>query len=148
MIDFSGWAQEVEDVSTLPEFQNANVTIYVPSYGGSWNVDTNTETGGTPASLIYQGRARVVGIRSSSRDQKNYDPTTLKSVRLQVPRSGISKRVPDQARAYFTDGGRNPQLTQYGFTVNSDFNSSHVAAYTFELTVDIGAADGNRPVFT
>lgn len=147
MYEFSDWAQEVEDISTLPEFQNANVTIYIPAHGGTWDVDTNKETGGTPAELIYRGQARVVGIRSSSRDQQNFDPTTMKGVRLQVPRSGIAKRVPDQARAFFTDGGRNPQLTAYEFTVNSDFNSSQVAAYTFELTSDLGTKDSSRPVF-
>lgn len=148
MIDFSGWAQEVEDVSTLPDFQNANITIYIPSHGGSWDVGTNTETGGTPAQLIYRGPARVVGIRSGSNDQQNFDPTVLKSVRVQVRRSGVTKRVPDGARAFFTNGGRNPQLTQYEFTVNSDFNSSQVAAYTFELTVDLGLQDQSRPVFS
>jgi hypothetical protein len=142
---WSDWAQTVADISTLPEFQNAAVVIYLPAIGGEYDVDTGTYTGGTDPELLYRGQARVVGIRYHTNDTQANNPTTLKGVRLQIADRALG-RVPDQARVYFTDGGRNPQLTDYVFTVNSDFNSSHVAAYTFELTVDTEAA-GNQPQF-
>jgi hypothetical protein len=36
-----------------------------------------------------------------------------------------------------TDGGRNPNLEQYLFTVVADVNSSHMASHTFECVVDV-----------
>ena len=55
--------------------------------------------------------------------------------------------MPDNTKAYFTNGGRNANLVNYVFNLNSDFNSSHVAAYTLELTVSMDATDDNKPVF-
>jgi hypothetical protein len=146
MYQFADWAEEIAEVSTLPEFMNATVVIYTPGGVGEYDPDTNTYETGDPV-LHYNGRARVVGVRSARDDIQAGNPSTLKSVRLQVPREGIPGPIPDQARAYFTDGGRNPILTQYIFTVNSDFNSSHVAAYTLELTVAMDITDADPPAF-
>lgn len=145
MIDFTDWASEVEAVSTLPEFQNAQIVIYTATVG---EYDMDTGDFEVDYDLIYQGQARVVGVRTSSRDNQNFDPTSIKPVRVQVVRSGISGRVPTDAKAYFISGGRNPQLEEYVFNVVSDFNSSHVAAYTFEFSVDLNATDSDRPVFS
>ena len=147
MYDFGDWAAEVEEVSTLPEFQNASIIIYVPAHGGTYKWGSGTTTGGTGATKLYEGRARVIGLRSRNQNDEAYNPTALKAVRVQVNRSGIDGRVPNNAKAYFTDGGRNPQLEDYVFNVNSDFNSSQVAAYTFEMTIDLDAEDDTRPVW-
>jgi hypothetical protein len=136
---------EIAELTTDPEWQNATCVIYIPAIGGEYDVDTGTYTGGSDPELIYRGRARAVGIRYHTNDSQASNPTALKGVRLQIVDRTLG-RIPDQARVYFSDGGRNPQLTEYVFTINSDFNSSHVASYTFELTVDVEAA-GNQPEF-
>lgn len=143
---FTNWAQTIADISTRPEFQNAHVVLYVPAHGGEYDVDTGETTGGTEAELLYDGQARVVGVRYHSQTEQGYNPSSLKGVRLQVNDSALG-RVPSNTKAYFIDGGRNIQLLDYIFNVNSDFNSSQVAAYTFELTVDLDAVDDDKPVF-
>jgi nitrite reductase/ring-hydroxylating ferredoxin subunit len=145
LFDFTDWAQEVEDVSTLPEFQNASIIIFTPAHGGKYNIDTGTVTGGVAAEKLYDGHARIIGLRSRNQNDEAFNPTALKAVRVQVNRAGISGRVPNNAKAFFTNGGRNPQLEDYLFNVNSDFNSSQVAAYTFEMTVDLDATNSDRP---
>lgn len=148
MYQFEDWAAEVAEISTLPEFQNAHIVLYTPGDPGDLDVDTGQYSGGTDAVLIYDGQARVVGIRSYRESQENSNPTALKPVRVQIPAVGLTLgRVQNNAKAYFIDGGRNAQLVDYIFNVNSDFNSSHVAAYTFELTVDVDAVDDDKPVF-
>lgn len=137
---------EIAAESTQAIWQNAHIVLYTPAHGGEYDVDTGQTTGETPAALLYDGQARVVGIRSYRESQENSNPSALKPVRVQIPDRTLG-RVPNNAKAYFIDGGRNAQLTEYIFNVNSDFNSSHVAAYTFELTVDLDAVDTDRPTF-
>lgn len=143
---FTNWPQTIANISTKPEFQNAHIVLYVPEHGGEYDVDSGETTGGTEAELLYDGQARIVGIRQSAESQQESNPTSLKGVRVQVNNRTLG-RVPNNAKAYFTDGGRNVQLLDYIFNVNSDFNSSQVAAYTFEMTVDLDAVDDDKPVF-
>lgn len=145
MYTFPSWQDEIAQVSTDPEFQNAAVVIYIPAHGGVYDVDTGEYDDETEAELIYEGRCRVVGLRSARGETVAGNPDSLKPVRIQLP--SIPTRMPDNTKAYFTDGGRNANLTSYVFNVNSDFNSSHVAAYTLELTVSMDAADEDRPDF-
>lgn len=140
------WAQEIADISTDPEYQNAHIVLYVPGEQGDIDVDTGTYPDAEDPTLVYDGQARVVGIRSYRESQENSNPTALKPVRVQLLDRNLG-RIPNNAKAYFIDGGRNVQLTDYIFNVNSDFNSSHVAAYTLELTVDLDALDIEKPVF-
>jgi hypothetical protein len=144
MYQFADWADEIAAVSTLPEFQNAAVVIYTPGELGDYDPDTGEYEEGD-ATLLYSGRCRVVGLRSSRPGDAGYDPDALKSVRIQLP--NVPVRIPNNAKAYFTDGGRNANLTTYVFNVNSDFNSSHVAAYTLELTVAMDITDADPPQF-
>lgn len=145
-IDFSDPAAMIEANSTRPEFQNASIVIYQPGEVGEYDPDTG-EYEQTDPTLLYRGQARIVGLRSYRADEADFNPTALKPVRVQVKRDGIEGRVVNNCKAYFTDGGRNPQLTSLVFNVNSDFNSSHVAAYTFEMTVDLDAVDDTPPQF-
>lgn len=147
MYEFGGWQDEIKRVSTDPQFQNAAVVIYVPGTLGEYNPSTGNYDGdgATDPTLVYSGRCRVVGLRSARGDNVAYDPDSLKSVRVQLAEN--PSRIPNQARAYFTNGGRNANLTMYEFAVNMDFNSSHVAAYTLELTVAGDLTDDDRPVF-
>lgn len=144
MYEFGGWQDEIRRVSTDPQFQNATIVIYIPGALGEYNPDTGNYEQSDPT-LVYSGRCRVVGLRSARGDNVAYDPDSLKSVRVQLAEN--PSRTPNQARAYFTDGGRNANLTTYEFAVNMDFNSSHVAAYTLELTVAGDVTDSARPVF-
>lgn len=144
LYEFASWQDEIKRISTDPEFQNAAVVLYVPGELGEYDPDTGDYEQSDPT-LIYQGRCRVVGLRSASNDTQAGNPDSLKAVRIQLAVN--PDRMPDNTKAYFTDGGRNANLTSYVFNVNSDFNSSHVAAYTLELTVSMDATDDNKPVF-
>lgn len=141
---FAGWQDTIKQVSTDPQFQNAAVVLYVPGAIGEYDPDAGTYEQSDPV-LVYEGRCRVVGLRSAGDSVQAGNPDSLKPVRIQLPKN--PGRMPDNTRAYFADGGRNENLTTYVFNVNSDFNSSHVAAYTLELTVSMDATDEDRPVF-
>jgi hypothetical protein len=145
--EFAGWQDAIKAVSTDPQFQNAAVVLYVPGALGEYNPDTGgyDGEGSTDPTLVYSGRCRVVGLRSAGDSVQAGNPDSLKPVRIQL--ASNPGRMPDNTRAYFTDGGRNANLTSYVFNVNSDFNSSHVAAYTLELTVSMDAVDDDKPVF-
>lgn len=144
MYEFAGWQDAIKRVSTDPEFQNAAVVLYVPGALGEYDPDSGTYEQSDPT-LVYSGRCRVVGLRSADSSNVASNPDQLKAVRIQL--ADNPARMPDNTKAYFTDGGRNANLTSYVFNVNSDFNSSHVAAYTLELTVSMDAADSTPPVF-
>ena len=144
MYQFLGWQDAIKAVSTDPEFQNAAVVLYVPGALGEYDPDTGDYEQSDPI-LVYSGRCRVVGLRSADSSNVASNPDQLKAVRIQL--ADNPARMPDNTKAYFTNGGRNANLTSYVFNVNSDFNSSHVAAYTLELTVSMDAADSTPPVF-
>lgn len=145
--EFAGWEDTIKQVSTDPQFQNAAVVLYVPGALGEYDPDTGNYDGegATDPELVYSGRCRVVGLRSADSSNVASNPDQLKAVRIQL--ADNPARMPDNTKAYFTDGGRNANLTSYVFNVNSDFNSSHVAAYTLELTVSMDAVDDDKPVF-
>lgn len=139
------WQEEIKAVSTLPEYQNATAVVYIPGTLGEYNVDTGGYTGGTNPEMIYRGRCRIVGLRSAYGDIQAGNPDSIRPIRIQLAENPA--RLPDNAKVYFTDGGRNANLGSYVFNVNSDFNSSHVAAYTLELRVSMDAKDADPPQF-
>lgn len=147
----SDWAQEIAEVSTLPQFQTATVRLEDPS---RVTVDYDTETGeyttvGDP--VVYRGRARVIGINrgqfQSNEGQAN--PTTLTGVRVQLPRLDDEGNLTPELRVrkgfilYVESAPRQPVLTEYVFTAVSDFQGSSSAARTLEFSLDGDSVHGD-----
>lgn len=139
----SDWAAEVEAVSSRPEFQNAAIQLLQPASDAVYDIDTGEWSGGEPT-VLASTRARVIGIRSprnSSGDAVS-NPTNILAVRVQFPYAAYPDRVSPGVLVRVTDGGRNPALESYPFTVTSDNLSSQRASHTLECAVDLEAVAG------
>lgn len=133
----STWEAEIASVSGLSDFQNATITVTDPSVlTSTYDFETNAYTV-TGDGVVYDGQARIQPQRGASDAQFMVaDPSASKSILVQIPFIGMGLvRRGFQVRV--TDGGRNPNLEQFLFTVVADVNSSHMASHTFECVVDV-----------
>jgi hypothetical protein len=131
------WEAEIAAVSERSDFQNATITVIDPSaLTTTYDFETNAYTV-TGDGVLYEGQARIQPQRGAADSQFMVaDPSASKGILVQVPSSELSLvRRGFQVRV--TDGGRNPNLEQYLFTVVADVNSSHMASHTFECVVDV-----------
>lgn len=139
----TNWADEIAEVSTREEFQQARIRIEDPELltKRDYNFDTGKwDIQGDP--VIYPkgdetGQARIIGVRwgvfSGGESQAN--TTTLVSLRVQIPQHAVG-RVHRGCKVFIVSAP-NPVLTQYVFNVTSDFQGSSDAARTFECAVDM-----------
>lgn len=138
------WAEEIADVTGDREYQTCDIEIadYTDVTTTRDWVTGETVTTGEPIG-IYTGQARIVGVRSATLiegvDQSN--ATSLKSVRLQVPRKAIGHLSRGQY-VRITSAPQNPTLERYVYKVNSDFQGSSAATRTFEIGVDLDSEWG------
>ena len=126
------WAQEIADVSSLPEFQNATITLY---------------SGGSVITGAENMRARIIGVRSTLdvNGRQSGDATGSKALRIQFPYESYPSRVERGTRVRIVDGGRNPAMEDYLVTVDSDNMSSQRASHTLDCTVDMTSNAGWTP---
>ena len=146
--DDGDWAREVAEVSTLPEFQNAQVRFVDPSLIESEYDPDTAEWTVTGDGVLYSGQARVIGVRWGvfSGGASN-NPGTETAIRIQVPRFGAG-RVRKGVKVYVDDAPFNPVLETYLFAVTSDMQGSAAGARTFEcaLAGDVELPDPPDPV--
>lgn len=133
------WAQEIADVSTEEEYQNAEIEIVDPSLiVRTGTIDTGFSYDPSNA-MVWSGQARIAGMRSGlgAGGTTSTNPTRIKSIRVQIPYDKDFQRILRGWQVKVTNGGRNDRLMGYLFAVESDVNSSHMAALTFECTADV-----------
>lgn len=135
------WADEIAEVTESEEYQTATVRIKDPSLAvtpAGYNEATATWTPSTGSQVIYEGRARIIGVRwgvfSGGESQAN--STTLKSVRVQVPFSELPERVKRGCLVYIASSPDNLALEGLILKVTSDFQGSSAASRTFECGMD------------
>lgn len=138
MRDFGAWEQQIADVSGLAEFQNATITIYDPSLlTKTYSYDSNEYTVSGDA-VVYSGQARVQPMRLATQVSGGPidDPSSASRFMVQIP---FEEQVVVQRgfQMQVTDGGRNPRLESYLFTIVADTDSSHMASHTFECVVNV-----------
>lgn len=138
------WAEEIAEISTLPEFQTAVVRLIDPSTGNpaSYNPDTGKWTAATNQ-IVYEGPARIIGVRWGvfSGGEAQANAQTISAIRVQFPRTkpdGTTTffRVKMGCKLFVTSAPRNPVLEELIFTVTSDVQGSSSAARTFEFSLD------------
>lgn len=136
----SDWADEISELSTLPEFQTAEVEIIDPSLVESeYDIETG-ETITVGDGVIYSGRARVISSSRGSDAQGSgqFNPTALESVRVQLPREGTTDlAIRKGCFLKVTAAPRQPRLTDYVFTALNDFQGASSAARTIDFVVDM-----------
>lgn len=138
MLSFGSWETQIADVSGLAEFQNATINIYDPSLlTKTYSYESNTYTV-TGDAEVYSGQARVQPVRSATEVSGGPidDPSSASRIMVQIPYSE-QVFVGRGFQVQVTDGGRNPILETYLYTVVADVNSSHMASHTFECVVNV-----------
>lgn len=137
------YGAEIAAITTRREFQSADVVIeddsnYDPD---AWDLPTGQYTGPSPEE-VYSGQARIIGIRwgTSILGETQENSTTLKSVRVQIPRHGTG-RVQKGLTVRFTAAPNNPSLVGRTVRITSDFQGANAASRTFECSND-GDQDG------
>jgi hypothetical protein len=134
----SAWHDRIAEVSTLPEYQRAVISIEDRSL--LTQEDYDIETGGWSVvgdPVVYSGRARIIGVRwgVQSGGESQANATTLSAIRVQIPQHAVG-RVKKGCKV-FVQSAPNPVLQNYIFTVTSDMQGSSAAARTFECSLDI-----------
>lgn len=133
----ANYADEIAAVSTLPEYQTAQIRIEDPSLvSSSYDVETGQwTTVGDP--VVYEGQARIIGVRwgVTSEGESQANRSTISSIRVQIPQHGTG-RVKRGCKV-FVMSAPNTVLTSYAFTVTSDMQGASAAARTFECALDM-----------
>ena len=139
--DFAGenWAAEIAAVSGDPEFQNCEIQIRNPDLIVTTRDMLTGITTQTGNPVLWQGRARIVGVRSALdiSPGTTATPSGTKSVRVVIPYGAYTGRINRGWQVRVIDGGRNPQLERYVLFVESDFNSGNVASFTIECSIAV-----------
>lgn len=133
------WSDEIADISTLPEFQNAYVEILDPSVQGEYDIETG-EWSFPDDQYLYQGRARVKDVRWGSfhGGESQFNVKTVTSIRVQVPKNSM-KMPPKGAPVRVLKSADNPDLEGTVFLVSDGFQGGTQASRTFEAAVDSDA---------
>lgn len=140
--EYANWADEIAEISELPEFQTAVIRIVDPNLVDS---DYDLETAQwtiTGDGVRYNGQARVIpvrwGVQSGGESQAN--ATTLSAMRVQIPRTAATDiRVNKGFHVFVDESPYNLSLANRMFTVTSDLQGSSSASRTFECMADVDA---------
>lgn len=131
------WADEIVEVSTLPEFQNALVSLIDPDkveLDYDWVTDTETVTND---GVVWSGQARIIAVQQA-KNRENDDTANSKAitnVRVQFPYRAVG-RVRRGVILRVDECERNPVLEELVFTVSSDFQGSSAGARTILFVLD------------
>lgn len=140
MKSFTTWSKEISEVTETTEYQNATIVITDPSaLTKTYSYDTNDYTV-TGDAAIYTGAARVKPVTSGRNVDQAYveDPTAVKTIRIQIPASELpTTQIRRGFQVQVTDGGDNPTLLTYLFTVMADVDGSSMASRTFEAVTNV-----------
>jgi len=135
------WSEEISDVTTTSEYQNATIQIIDPSaLQETYDYETNSYIA-VGEGVVYEGQARL-GTRTGQLDVPPGDrgnPTGEKKTIFQIPPGAYLGPIKRNFRIRIVDGGEAYQLESYMFTVQADVNSSHMASRTIEAIADVTA---------
>lgn len=135
------WTAPIHAVSTQPRFQKSRIRIEDHSLivPGEYDVDTNTYTEPTGDPVVYEGQARLIGIRwgTFTGGESQANATTLSAIRVQIPKTpDTTVRVRRGCKIFVLDSPNNPALNGLILTITSDLQGSSAAARTFEASLD------------
>lgn len=132
----SAWTDEIAETSTDPVFQNATVEITFVVEEGEKDVDTGEVIGRVIATL-YEGRARIIAVRSSIFQQASSQMNSHVSefVRVQLPKNSVD-RVYTGATVRILASDDTPALVGRRLMVMSDLHGASSASRTLECGYD------------
>lgn len=158
------WTAPISRTSTQERFQTATIRIEDWSFvQGEYDVDTDQYEYENPEdAIVYEGRARIIGIGRSQFNQGDdqANATSIVPIRIQIPNitdaegygddeygddysGGIAGRIKRGVKVFVLSSPRNPGLEGLIFTVTSDIQGSSAAARTFEAAYDMDSGAQN-----
>lgn len=114
----------------------ATVQIYNPASGSQeYDAAENSWTGST--TVLYTGKARIQPVNAVSEVSDNYNPTFIKTVRVQIEalRTGMADIRPND-RMKVTSCVSNKALEKFVYIVTDVLNSSNPWERTLLCKVD------------
>lgn len=140
------WTDEISDISTLPEYQNATVTLIDPTQvvRGEFNIDEGVRGEATDDGSFWTGQARIISVRSGVNrlNEDTWNADNQVPVRAQFPRD-VFQRIRKGFIMRVDSCPRNPVLEQYVYTVTFDLQGSNSASRTVHFGVSGDAAVSN-----
>lgn len=131
------WQDAIHDVAI--QYMNARVCFFRATKGNYDPITGEGSDGGIE--IIFAGKARVQQLRTPREFTTPYQASASRNFRFQLdPDDGVPGLF-EGVQARVLDGGRDPMLEQYVFTVNSAINSSHMAVRTVELVSNMKRVD-------
>lgn len=120
----------------LSALQIATVTIYNPNSGSKeYDATENAWTGSSTTK--YSGKARIQPVNSVSEVADNYNPTFIKTVRVQIPAAtSTSADIRPNDRMRVNACANNPELRGFIYIVTDVLNSSNAWERTILCKVD------------
>lgn len=114
-------------------FMNAEVCFYqVDGDDNDWSSTSNATI-----TILWRGKARVQQLRAPRDTSAEYQTSDSRSFRFQLdPRDDVPA-IYSGAKARVINGGRDSDLENLSFVVDSAINSSHMAVRTVELTANL-----------
>lgn len=129
-------------------FMNCDIELIAPDSRPDAPYDPETGLGGVGSpTVIWYGKARaqhVAATRGANlQGQDTYNPTGHRDMTFQIPLNedyGYSGKIERGWLIRVLDGGKDRQLTDYLYNVDSGVNSSWAALRTIVCTIDVKAS--------
>lgn len=131
-------------------FHLATIEIYDPEINdGSYNALTNTFT--SARTVLWQGKARIQAVRSSTRQANDNNPTNLQELEVHIDMrgntlAGSEGTMPDirpNHQIFVTDSPYDETLENYILTVRSSISTSNPWGKMLLCEVDLEAKRGS-----
>lgn len=131
-------------------FHLATIEIYDPEINdGSYNAATNTFT--SARTVLWQGKARIQAVRSSTRQANDNNPTNLQELEVHIDMRGNTLdgeegTMPDirpNHQIFVTDSPYDETLENYILTVRSSISTSNPWGKMLLCEVDLEAKRGS-----
>lgn len=136
---YPNWADEIALTSSKPKYQLAEIAVLDPALEyPEFDVDTGEFDPLFGYQFIYEGRARIIGVRWGN-DRNNSqvaNPSTTSSIRVQIPAEELQRVIPRGTKIFIKQSEFNVALENRTFVVTSDLQGSSAATRTFECELD------------
>lgn len=118
------------------QFQNGEVQWFIAVPGTGYDPIAKTYVTPPSETAIGTTAARIQHIREPRAVATNYEYTTYRRFRFQIPYSDIALDITKGVLGRVTDGGDDPRLVGQIVTVQSAVNSSWAAIRTIEALAE------------
>ena len=133
------WPSEIADAA-IPEFTGRISVIDPSTSNGTYNPDADAYIGAIADTPILSNRAaRIQHIRLPLEQSGAREWGAKRRYRFQIELRDGDPEITKGMIVRVIDGGRDPSLVNYAFTVLSATNSSHAAIRTIETISELGA---------